>query len=80
MKNNLRPAACGIAPLSVPCVFPSQEVQSCERGRPPAVNTPPFRSIEELMEGKLTYVVALPETPDAALTVQVPVPCALAQR
>lgn len=32
---------------------------------------PPFRSMEELMDGELSYVVAVPNTPEAALTVQV---------
>lgn len=49
----------------------AQDLQGVERGRPPAANTPPFRSMEELMDGELSYVVAVPNTPEAALTVQV---------
>lgn len=49
----------------------AQEVKECERGRPPVANTPPFSSMAELMEGELKYVVAVPDVPDAALTVQV---------
>ena len=47
------------------------ELQGLERGRPAAANVPPFRSMEELMDGELSYVVAVPNTPEAALTVQV---------
>lgn len=43
----------------------------CERGRPPVTCTPPFSSMAELMEGELKYVVAVPDLPDATLTVQV---------
>lgn len=48
-----------------------QALQGFSRGRPPVVNTPPFQSVEELMQGKLIYVVGVPDTPDAALTIQV---------
>eukprot|EP00752_Nemacystus_decipiens_P010432 g9296.t2 len=41
-----------------------------ERGRPAEANAPPFRSMGELMGGELSYVVAVPNTPEAALTVQ----------
>ncbi|CAM9458001.1 unnamed protein product [Ectocarpus sp. 6 AP-2014] len=47
-----------------------QELQGFERGRPPAANALPFASMEELMDGELSYVVAVPDTPEAALTVQ----------
>lgn len=48
-----------------------QEVQGFAGGRPPVLRTPPFASMEELMGGELVYVVAVPDTPGASLTVQV---------
>lgn len=45
-----------------------------ERGRPPVTNTPPFGSMEELMNGELSYAMAVPDTPNAALTIQARTP------
>ena len=50
---------------------PHQDFENFERGRPPAVETPPFNSLEEFMGGEITYAVAVPDTPDPTLTVQV---------
>lgn len=49
----------------------NQELQGFKKGRPPLVEVPPFSSMEELMDGEISYAVAVPDTPDAALTVQV---------
>lgn len=48
-----------------------QELSGFTRGRPPALNKRPYGTVDELMKGELTYVVGVPDTPDAALTVQV---------
>ncbi|CAM9186684.1 unnamed protein product, partial [Sphacelaria rigidula] len=50
--------------------IPPQELEGFPKGRPPVLNTRPFQSVEELMQGKFSYIVGVPDTPDAALTVQ----------
>ncbi|CAM9656523.1 unnamed protein product, partial [Discosporangium mesarthrocarpum] len=47
-----------------------EEAASYRRGRLPGLSEPPFTSMEEFMTGVFSYDLAVPDTPDAWLTIQ----------
>ncbi|CAM9591158.1 unnamed protein product [Choristocarpus tenellus] len=48
-----------------------EEAASHKRGRLPGLSTPPFQTMEEFATGVMSYMVAVPDTEEARLTVQV---------